>query len=605
MVADDHKAYYPGARKIHLRITGDATTGQLLGAQFVRHLHSWVHKRVDVFAAALFHALAVDEVEDLDLSPTRPRWAAPSTPYRRPPKPGRGIGARPHPVRPERAASNLPRREGNGQGAAVHNRPWPNTVGGTRYRSSEPQQARGSTMALDFDSRKNPRNHADFKRLVHAIRHASKADETIWLEWKSDLELDPADKGDKSGRAHVARAIIGFANRMPDDAGRFAQGHGILMVGVGPEGMPGVRPHDITELVRWITPYVGNEIGWMPTYVEAEGENGPVAVLIVTVDPPEWGDPIHCMRKEAPSKTRDKSIPEAAIFVRTNEGVTRPARARDIDALTRRIQHRQPTMELAVEVIGGSIQPLSCTDEDIDSWLDAEREAALESLNEFLARRPGRSTDRHLFASLHAYALTTIPEERSVEQYRHQVEQHLLKCRTQLAAAVHEAAAARVLPVTLRVLNQTDVNLENVQVELYVPGEVQALEVGSDRLASNEHFPRALPALPHYGSVARALPIAFSPGLPAARTFTPSQTIHIVNGGSATIHLPPVHLRPRRHADLEAFVLVAAVGETGPTTAEWSATCTNQDGVVTGQVEIPRAEPMLFYETFVADEEEE
>ena len=32
---DDHKAYYPGAQPITIRITGDADTGKLLGAQLV------------------------------------------------------------------------------------------------------------------------------------------------------------------------------------------------------------------------------------------------------------------------------------------------------------------------------------------------------------------------------------------------------------------------------------------------------------------------------------------------------------------------------------------------------------------------------------------
>jgi NADPH-dependent 2,4-dienoyl-CoA reductase/sulfur reductase-like enzyme len=31
----DHKAYYPGAHPLWLRITGDRTTGRLLGAQVV------------------------------------------------------------------------------------------------------------------------------------------------------------------------------------------------------------------------------------------------------------------------------------------------------------------------------------------------------------------------------------------------------------------------------------------------------------------------------------------------------------------------------------------------------------------------------------------
>lgn len=70
--ADDHKAYYPGSHVIHMRIVSDATTGRLLGAQIAGHLNSAVHKRVDTFAAALFHGMAVEAMEDLDLSYTPP-----------------------------------------------------------------------------------------------------------------------------------------------------------------------------------------------------------------------------------------------------------------------------------------------------------------------------------------------------------------------------------------------------------------------------------------------------------------------------------------------------------------------------------------------------
>lgn len=68
----DHKAYYPGAHKLHLRVTGDRRTGQLLGAQIVGHRQAEVAKRVDVFATALFHGMGVEELSDLDLSYTPP-----------------------------------------------------------------------------------------------------------------------------------------------------------------------------------------------------------------------------------------------------------------------------------------------------------------------------------------------------------------------------------------------------------------------------------------------------------------------------------------------------------------------------------------------------
>lgn len=68
----DHKAYYPGAERLHLRVTGDPGSGKLLGAQIVGHWKSEVAKRIDIFATALFHEMSLDELSDLDLSYTPP-----------------------------------------------------------------------------------------------------------------------------------------------------------------------------------------------------------------------------------------------------------------------------------------------------------------------------------------------------------------------------------------------------------------------------------------------------------------------------------------------------------------------------------------------------
>jgi len=70
--ACDHKAYYPGAQELHVRITGDRHSGQLLGAQLLGHKDSEVSKRIDIFATALFHKMTVESLNDLDLSYTPP-----------------------------------------------------------------------------------------------------------------------------------------------------------------------------------------------------------------------------------------------------------------------------------------------------------------------------------------------------------------------------------------------------------------------------------------------------------------------------------------------------------------------------------------------------
>ena len=72
VTADDHKAYYPGAQPVHVRITGDTRTGRLLGVQMLGAIATGVAKRIDTAATALYHHMSVEELSDLDLSYTPP-----------------------------------------------------------------------------------------------------------------------------------------------------------------------------------------------------------------------------------------------------------------------------------------------------------------------------------------------------------------------------------------------------------------------------------------------------------------------------------------------------------------------------------------------------
>jgi NADPH-dependent 2,4-dienoyl-CoA reductase/sulfur reductase-like enzyme len=72
MEVPDHKAYYPGAAPIHIRITGDRNSKQLLGAQIIGHYGSEISKRIDVIASALYSGLTVFDLIDYDLSYTPP-----------------------------------------------------------------------------------------------------------------------------------------------------------------------------------------------------------------------------------------------------------------------------------------------------------------------------------------------------------------------------------------------------------------------------------------------------------------------------------------------------------------------------------------------------
>jgi len=68
----DHKAYYPGAQPLTLRVTGERATGLLLGATIIGHWKAEVAKRIDIVATALFHRMRIADLSDLDLSYTPP-----------------------------------------------------------------------------------------------------------------------------------------------------------------------------------------------------------------------------------------------------------------------------------------------------------------------------------------------------------------------------------------------------------------------------------------------------------------------------------------------------------------------------------------------------
>jgi NADPH-dependent 2,4-dienoyl-CoA reductase/sulfur reductase-like enzyme len=71
-VADDHKAYYPGATPLQIRLTGDRRSGRLLGAQLLGQVGAEIAKRIDILATAIAYGASVAELGDLDLSYTPP-----------------------------------------------------------------------------------------------------------------------------------------------------------------------------------------------------------------------------------------------------------------------------------------------------------------------------------------------------------------------------------------------------------------------------------------------------------------------------------------------------------------------------------------------------
>lgn len=68
----DHKHYYPGARPLRIRITGDRSSTRLLGMQIIGAYGAEISKRIDIVAAAIHFGATVETLSDFDLSYTPP-----------------------------------------------------------------------------------------------------------------------------------------------------------------------------------------------------------------------------------------------------------------------------------------------------------------------------------------------------------------------------------------------------------------------------------------------------------------------------------------------------------------------------------------------------
>lgn len=74
-----HNSYYPGAEELRIRLTSEARTDRLLGAQILGPAGADVAKRIDTVAAALYAGLSREELLHLDMA-YAPPFSAPWDP---------------------------------------------------------------------------------------------------------------------------------------------------------------------------------------------------------------------------------------------------------------------------------------------------------------------------------------------------------------------------------------------------------------------------------------------------------------------------------------------------------------------------------------------
>lgn len=237
-------------------------------------------------------------------------------------------------------------------------------------------------MPLHIDTAAAIRRPADQAALVQAVLRADWTDETYWLEWKSRLDLTAAE-----GRFTVAKVILGLANRHPDYAARTMQGCGYLVVGVEPANLVGLPPVDAADLDAQLRRFLGQEgPQWSPTWIPIDGTH----VLLITVEPPRWGDPIYLLHRDY------ESFHAGTVFVRRGTS-TLPADPAEMAYLQDRVRRRADQFRVELTLPDpGRVQPVDVRLEELEAWLAAERQTLLAPLERPAGRHdvPRRTAER-------------------------------------------------------------------------------------------------------------------------------------------------------------------------------------------------------------------
>ena len=428
-------------------------------------------------------------------------------------------------------------------------------------------------MALNISTRYTFRVRADLIRLVEAIHSASPEDETNWLEWKSGLDLfKPRD------RFNLAKAIIGMANRMPEVAEQHCEGFGYVVVGVEPGNRTGVTRIDPAKIQDALQPYLGvNGPRWQHDYVEHEGSY----ILVISVDSPRLGDPMHYPRKAFNGGRA------GTPFVR-RAGKTEPANAQDMDNLQERLSGSRLDVRLEVP------------DNLPISWFDG-----LE-LNALLDRIVEEEQDRllrpivadHVLRSLGTsqQGLFRIVENRSIPEYREQIDKWSTNWRSTSEDAwivwhVDNYASVR----RLRVTNLTQRNYRGLQVRIEIPSAT----IGAyEDLEARE--PPSPPATFGTGGLSTLLsPLPIGPLHVLPLDYCPPD-IWIENsdhGQQLVWDVGDVRLLEIRESD-EYYVLFDSEVPPEPIDTKWHATATNIDGINRGVLILPVSEDPIDLEAF-------
>jgi len=430
-------------------------------------------------------------------------------------------------------------------------------------------------MALSIEFDRGLRRPADLAELVEAVVAGQDEDEADWIEWKSTLDLTTP-----AGTFNLSRQILGLANRHPEQAARFMEGLGYVIVGAEPDSVEGVTTVDLAKLDASLARYLGI-LGpvWGGVYVDVHGRD----VLVVTVEAPRWGDHFYTLARTYQGTGKAQGADAGAIFVR-KQARTVPAGPGDIQMLQDRlIRGRQevPTLDLLVDwpAEPAELVPLDMRPEAFDEWIDHRRQVVLAMKPPRREPKEGETTLQSIMGDIWTH------DRRTQEVYLQEVQAHLDECREILEGGMlDEFVKRRLNRVALRVTNPTARNLAGVELTLRVDTWALAFEEDDVHDWTLPKPPTAF-GTPSKGGMWGLQPDAllghaprFNAGLfPSPPLPRFNRCISIDNGDTTTIRVSLGDVRPYGVRVAEPFLLLVAEDLGSTVGIAWSATSTRVD----------------------------
>jgi hypothetical protein len=306
---------------------------------------------------------------------------------------------------------------------------------------------------------------------------------------------------------------------------------------------------------------VGRDVRWTPQFVEYASKD----ILVVTVEPPEFGDPIRTMLKSHQSD-RGLRVRNGDVYVRSH-GRTDLATQADFDMLTERFAaSREQIGGVRVEALGTtSAVPVAYGPEEIQAWCSRKR-ASLKPFDPLSFVVGGRP----------------FGDDRTAAEYMEEVDSWIKEAASVLTPLAHTSALdGRAPGLRLRLTNGTEHNFAAVRVKVGIEGCVFAyLDPEEDR--------PWIPSPPRSWGTRRMPTLSFPSDLTSrGETFLPTTPDVDNYSNPTTIEFDDVDLRPSSTVELAPIYLATTADLAGTAlSAKWTATSSSVDKVARGELPV-------------------